>query len=227
VSWLHTDTLLAATVFVGGIALSLFPHQEPRFLLPLLVPSFALLSALPFSSWSRMRRAWVVLNALLFVFWGVLHQGALLPALYSLSSDSSACAIAVAGTYSAPAVAVAHCPAIGHCSSVPVHSLEGSPVLNIDSFLQESLQRQCVYMVAPYSHPVCVQPQQQRACCASHPPARRWTRSAVLSACPSPSVFWWPHISTECVCSVARALFETKQLEVVHASLMQISAQHA
>ena len=45
-SRLHIDTLLAATVFVVVAALSLLPQQEPRFLPPLPVPSFALLFTL-------------------------------------------------------------------------------------------------------------------------------------------------------------------------------------
>jgi phosphatidylinositol glycan class Z len=155
-SWLHMDTLLAATVFVGITALSLFPHQEPRFLLPLLVPSFALLSTVPRASCIRMRSVWAVLNAALLIFWGGFHQGALLPALFSLSSGSSACAIAVAGTYSAPTAAVAKCAAIGQCSSVPVVSLEGASVPAIDSYVQTSLSHQCVFLVAPYSHPLYV-----------------------------------------------------------------------
>ena len=45
-SRLHIYTLLAATVFVVVAALSLLPQQEPRFLPPLPVPSFALLFTL-------------------------------------------------------------------------------------------------------------------------------------------------------------------------------------
>ncbi len=198
-SWLHMDTLLSATVFVGITVLSLFPHQEPRFLLPLLVPSFALLSTVPRASCTRIRTACALLNAALLVFWGGLHQGALLPALYSLSSDSSACAIAVAGTYSAPASAVAKCVAIGQCSSSPVVSLEGASVSAIDSFLQTSLSHHCVVLVAPYSHPLYVSAPAQ---CATplNPSACRWAASSLLgSACQQPSVFWWPHISTEYV----------------------------
>ena len=45
-SRLHIYTLLAATIFVVVAALSLLPQQEPRFLPPLPVPSFALLFTL-------------------------------------------------------------------------------------------------------------------------------------------------------------------------------------
>jgi hypothetical protein len=44
-SRLHIYTLLASTIFVVA-ALSLLPQQEPRFLPPLPVPSFALLFTL-------------------------------------------------------------------------------------------------------------------------------------------------------------------------------------
>ena len=156
VSWLHTDALLASTVLVGIVALSVFPHQEPRFLLPLLVPSFALLSTTSWLSSRRMQYAWAFANAVLVLFWGGLHQGALLPALFSLSADPGACSIAVAGTYSAPATAAASCVSVGQCSSPPVASLEGASVLEIDTFLQTALRRRCVFLVAPASHPLCV-----------------------------------------------------------------------
>lgn len=199
-SWLHTDALLAATVFSGIMLLSLFPHQEPRFLLPLLVPSFALLSTVPLASWSTWRRAWALSNAALLAFWGGLHQGALLPALYNLSSQSSSCAIAVAGTYSAPASAVAKCSAVGRCSSVPTVSLEGASVLDIDSFLQTSPLRGCVFLLAPSSHPLCVCARETMCAAPLNPFARRWADSSVLrSGCEPASVFWWPHISTEYV----------------------------
>jgi phosphatidylinositol glycan class Z len=155
-SWLRIDVLLASTIVVGIMALSLFPHQEPRFLLPLLVPAFALLSTTSWLSSSRMQLIWVISNVVLVLFWGGLHQGALLPALYSLSSEAGACSVAVAGTYSAPATAVASCTAVGKCSSVPVSSLEGASVSEIDLFMQKSLQRQCVFLVAPSSHPLSV-----------------------------------------------------------------------
>ena len=54
-SRLHIDTLLAATIFVVVAALSLLPQQEPRFLPPLPVPSFALLFTPPRASCIRMR----------------------------------------------------------------------------------------------------------------------------------------------------------------------------
>lgn len=153
-SWLRIDALLASTIAVGIAALSLFPHQEPRFLLPLVVPAFALLSTTSWLSSSRVRCVWMAANAVLVLFWGALHQGALLPALFSLSSDAGSCSIAVAGTYSAPATAVASCAAVGRCRAVPVASLEGASVDEIDSFMRKSLQRQCVLLVAPSSHPL-------------------------------------------------------------------------
>ena len=155
-SWLHLDALLASTIVVGIMALSLFPHQEPRFLLPLLVPAFALLSPTSFPSSSRMRSIWAVCNVALFLFWGCLHQAALLPVLFSLSAGDNACAIAVAGTYSAPAAAVASCASIGQCSSVPVASLEGASVKQIDARVQAALLHRCVFIAAPASHPLCV-----------------------------------------------------------------------
>ncbi len=153
-SLFHLDALLSSTVLLAIAALSLFPHQEPRFLLPLLVPSLALLSTSGAFSSRRMRYAWTAMNAALLVFWGGVHQAALIPVLHSLSSDASGCSIVVAGTYSAPASAVARCVSMGNCSSVPVASLEGSSVSDIDAFLSASVRRGCVFLAAPAAHPV-------------------------------------------------------------------------
>jgi phosphatidylinositol glycan class Z len=153
-SWFHKDALLAVTVSFGIVTLSLFPHQEPRFLLPLLVPSFALLSTTSLFGYRRIQIIWLATNCILLVFWGGLHQGALLPALSSISFQAGACNIVVAGTYSAPATAVAQCTSVGNCSSVAVTSLEGASVLDIDDALRESLSRGCVFLAAPSSHPM-------------------------------------------------------------------------
>jgi phosphatidylinositol glycan class Z len=153
-SWFHLDALLASTLILGIAALSLFPHQEPRFLLPLLVPSIALLSSSGAFSSRRMRYAWTAMNAVLLLFWGGVHQAALIPVLHTLSSRASGCSIVVAGTYSAPASAVARCVSVGNCSSVPVASLEGSSVSDIDAFLSASVRRGCVFLAAPAAHPL-------------------------------------------------------------------------
>lgn len=89
--------------------LSMAPHQEPRFLLPLLVP-LAILSQLYTGTSAWMRRVWVAFNMILLVFYGVLHQGGVIPSLIASSSitargDSATRAILYYHTYMPPTFA--------------------------------------------------------------------------------------------------------------------------
>ena len=74
---------LSGMVWFPLVALSTAPHQEPRFLLPLLLPLAATRYAA--ASGSRARRAiWCALNLAGAVFFGVAHQGGGAPALLAL-----------------------------------------------------------------------------------------------------------------------------------------------
>lgn len=65
------------------VLLSLMPHQEARFLLPLLIPACLLTSHCLFGSHSyiALRVLWLSFNALAFVLFGYLHQGGMVPSL--------------------------------------------------------------------------------------------------------------------------------------------------
>jgi phosphatidylinositol glycan class Z len=99
----HLLALSAATLATGLGALSTAPHQEPRFLLPLALPVLTLLTALLHITGkggagrvadalrSRPRTSssiWLLFNAALALFFGVLHQGGILPAAVALSELS-------------------------------------------------------------------------------------------------------------------------------------------
>lgn len=82
-----------ACVFFPLICLSLAPHQEPRFLLPLIVPLHLFTAASgtngPFCFLTNNRFGkgfWMAFNLTLTLFFGVLHQGGVVPMLLSLSS---------------------------------------------------------------------------------------------------------------------------------------------
>lgn len=78
-----TRATLSWMVWFPLVALSTAPHQEPRFLLPLLLPLAATRYAA--ASGSRARRAiWCALNLAGVVFFGVAHQGGVAPALLAL-----------------------------------------------------------------------------------------------------------------------------------------------
>jgi GPI mannosyltransferase 4 len=85
----RTTTYLSKWIILVGLgALSLAPHQEPRFLLPLIVP-LSLLSDDP-RLHGRHRRwivyLWVAFNASMLIFFGVLHQSGVVPSLIAFGS---------------------------------------------------------------------------------------------------------------------------------------------
>ncbi|GAA6053257.1 hypothetical protein NBRC10513_007170 [Rhodotorula toruloides] len=96
--------LYLASFLLPTFLLSLQPHQEPRFLVPLIVP-LALLA--PYSPLFRSgtkrarkwRRAfwalWLVHSTILIILFGYLHQGGLLPALFALNGQLSDPSIAL------------------------------------------------------------------------------------------------------------------------------------
>ncbi|KAG7390222.1 hypothetical protein PHYPSEUDO_008360 [Phytophthora pseudosyringae] len=82
-----------ACVFFPLVCLSLAPHQEPRFLLPAIVPLhlFTALSGrtgiVRFLTKHRLGKLlWIVFNCALTLFFGILHQGGIVPMLLSISS---------------------------------------------------------------------------------------------------------------------------------------------
>jgi phosphatidylinositol glycan class Z len=72
------------TVVVGLGFLSVAPHQEPRFLLALIVP-LVLIGSHRFRS-SVLLAVWVVFNAILLLVFGVLHQSGVVPSLLATGS---------------------------------------------------------------------------------------------------------------------------------------------
>ncbi|KAF9224898.1 hypothetical protein BS17DRAFT_731607 [Gyrodon lividus] len=68
--------------------LSVQPHQEPRFLMPLVLPIIVLAATLKRSArpgklfWAT----WITFNILLALVYGFLHQGGVVPSLFSLHS---------------------------------------------------------------------------------------------------------------------------------------------
>lgn len=67
-------------ILVGIFVLSCAPHQEPRFLLPLVIP--LVISYGDIILRSRLSIfVWVVFNVLLVIFFGTMHQSGLIPSL--------------------------------------------------------------------------------------------------------------------------------------------------
>ncbi|EGZ13881.1 hypothetical protein PHYSODRAFT_512691 [Phytophthora sojae] len=83
----------SACVFFPLVCLSLAPHQEPRFLLPALVPLHIFTAVNGRTGVVRFLTThklglllWTVFNVALTLFFGVLHQGGVVPMLLSLST---------------------------------------------------------------------------------------------------------------------------------------------
>ena len=81
-----STVIVTLFVFTPVLGLSLFPHQEPRFLVPI-VPLVVLISVKHLSPLPSLRKntyltVWVIFNAALSLFYGVFHQGGVIPSLF-------------------------------------------------------------------------------------------------------------------------------------------------
>ncbi|CEP00258.1 Mannosyltransferase [Plasmodiophora brassicae] len=74
-------TLALGTIVSGTIVLSIFPHQEPRFLLPLSVPVAILLGDFHASIGKYSKALIVIHTVILTVLFGVLHQSGIVRVL--------------------------------------------------------------------------------------------------------------------------------------------------
>ena len=75
--------LLFSSVLFSLSILSTFQHQEPRFVLPLIIPVTILLSRClyPFSCNKFLITIWIVFNFSFFAFFGIFHQGGVVPSM--------------------------------------------------------------------------------------------------------------------------------------------------
>jgi len=96
-----------ATATIGSvlILLSLAPHQEARFLIPLVLPVSVICAEIVTSSWWLVF-LWSLFNAIVGVFYGFFHQAGLISALLALENtlldNSNVNCIAGYETYMAP-----------------------------------------------------------------------------------------------------------------------------
>ncbi len=92
----NASALATFTLCSSLVALSLFPHQEPRFLLPLAVPcvllgSNALRRRFPSFTGPRRRpllTAWYAFNVGMLLSFGFCHQGGVLPVVRWLGEEA-------------------------------------------------------------------------------------------------------------------------------------------
>lgn len=86
----NTNILLVCvqTVLFSLAILSFIAHQEPRFLLPLVIPLSVLLSRCfyPFSSHKFYVILWIMFNMSCYVFYALFHQAGLVPTMDFINS---------------------------------------------------------------------------------------------------------------------------------------------
>ena len=82
----NTFFLISLTFFIPLILFSFIPHQEPRFLLPLVVPVSLLTGHLMFGETRllTLKCAWILFNISAGFIYGYMHQGGVLPSLSNL-----------------------------------------------------------------------------------------------------------------------------------------------
>ncbi|KAG0311846.1 alpha 1,2 mannosyltransferase [Linnemannia gamsii] len=89
--WSSPSKLVTALTYSGicGISvLSSMPHQEARFLTPLILPLVISLSGRIARLGRRFWPLWLVLNGVLAIVFGVIHQAGLVPAMGLIQSQS-------------------------------------------------------------------------------------------------------------------------------------------
>ncbi|OQV16580.1 putative GPI mannosyltransferase 4 [Hypsibius exemplaris] len=85
VATIRRQKFLLGSFLVPLALISLIPHQEPRFLLALLVPVFLLTSEF---TWKRetLRWLWLLFNVMAALFFGVFHQGGVTRSLSTVAT---------------------------------------------------------------------------------------------------------------------------------------------
>jgi phosphatidylinositol glycan class Z len=136
------------TIISGLGFLSFAPHQEPRFLAPLLVPLAILVGNTNLWSSTRLRSIWIAFNVLFLVVFGILHQGGIVPAILSSAiTHDTPLSIVFHRTYMPPSFllrrlqcADANVCSTTSCPLTPINDLMGSSGQNLALSLQRELR---------------------------------------------------------------------------------------
>ena len=157
--------LLIGATMCGLGGLSSVRHQEPRYILPLIIPLTVLLSRCfyPLTSRKLLLTLWVSFNFVYFVFFALLHQGGVVPSMEfvnSLSKAHSRQNLTVEVIYYKTYLPPVHLAALPrHSSSKPnnikVRDLAGSPHDVLEATLEWAFYEgnSAVYLAFPASVP--------------------------------------------------------------------------
>jgi len=94
-------TFALASAISGLIFLSMFPHQEARFLLPA-IPLFLSSLRIPAKFGKLFLIIWIAFNAVLAILMGIFHQGGVIPAQIFLGTQADVTTAFWWKTYSPP-----------------------------------------------------------------------------------------------------------------------------
>lgn len=150
---INFEIMLLLTFISPLILLSIIPHQEPRFIIPLIVP-FSLLYSTQnlrsFLSYKSLTFVWVCSNLFCFLFYGFIHQAGVYSSINYLSNviGSNSCVIYYK-TYMPPRylfhITEKH-------NNVNVHDLAGLELDKFEYEIQNIVGKKVlkVFMVLPY-----------------------------------------------------------------------------
>ena len=125
------------TIISGLGFLSFAPHQEPRFLTPILVPLAILVGDTNLWSSVRLRSIWIGFNILFLVVFGILHQGGIVRAILSSTITHDAPqSIIFHHTYMPPSFLLRRL----QCTDVNVCSTNSCPLTSINDLMGTSGQ---------------------------------------------------------------------------------------
>ncbi|ELT97792.1 hypothetical protein CAPTEDRAFT_226711 [Capitella teleta] len=148
------DHFLCLSYFIPLLFLSVFPHQEPRFLLPLLIPICII------NSGNKRLAIWLTFNALAAILYGHLHQAGVVKSLIQSSEFKGCTHLVYYHTYMPPRHLTLQSKSSSSearedsCSSVSVHDLMSSPLPTVQEYLFSIAIKNPlanVYLVAPAS----------------------------------------------------------------------------
>ena len=181
----NLTTLCRLMIISGIILLSCSPHQEPRYILPCLLPLCILASRMTVSPWAL--KLWIGSNVLIGLFWGVLHQGQVTNSLLALQGTNVT--VMYWRTYMPPTFLTQTCnDATKECSTVDIIDKKDSNHVEIMTALTTMLdcrlpREEAIYLVTPtlysdlfdFSSTACRVPSYECSLIQSH----------------------WPHVTTE------------------------------
>lgn len=82
----QSNRIYSSSIVCGLALLSMAPHQEPRFLLPVITP-LVLLHSRSIAESRIMLILWIAHNSIMFLFFGFFHQAGIIPSLLSLNTS--------------------------------------------------------------------------------------------------------------------------------------------